>query len=168
MSNSFTQLPYNPNTLMLDSFTQLNKIDETSLIFPEYTSYDFLQSEITRRQKQLPHLSRTQIFDLMYGMGSDSIEHALAQYDNMLPTDYSNLYNHRGTLIDVTKLSHDQIMNLVVEVDDLFKFESLDHIRSTYTLSVPTKKLYYPEPFIASPSFIHNDLGFLHILQYQY
>lgn len=143
-------------------------VDASQLTFPEYTSYDFLESEITRRQKKLPHLSRKQVFDLMYGAGSDSIEHALAQYDNILPTDYSNIYNHRGTLIDVTKLSHDQIMNLSVEVDDLFKFDSLDHIRSTYTLSVPTKKLYYPEPFIASPSFVHNDLGFLHILQYQY
>lgn len=142
--------------------------DPSQLIFPEYDSYDFLQSEITRRQKKLPHLSRTQVFDLMYGLGSDSIEHALSQYDNMLPTDYSNIYNHRGTLIDVSKLSHDQIMNLSVEVDDLFKFDSLDHIRSTYVLSVPTKKLYYPEPFIASPSFVHNDLGFMHILQYQY
>jgi hypothetical protein len=104
----------------------------------------------------------------MYGLGSDSMEHALEQYDSMLPTDYSNLYNHRGVLIDVTKLSHNQIMNLSVEVDDLFKFDALDHIRSTYVLSVPTQKLYYPEPFIASPSFVHNDLGFLHILQYQY
>jgi hypothetical protein len=104
----------------------------------------------------------------MYGLGSDSIDHALAQYDEMLPTDYSNVYNHRGTLIDVTKLSHNQIMSLAVEVDDLFKFDSLDHIRSTYVLSIPTKKLYYPEPFIAAPSHIHNDLGFLHILQYQY
>ena len=142
--------------------------DGSSLTFPEYDGYDFLQSEITRRQKKLPHLSRTEIFDLMYGLGSDSIDHALSQYDEMLPTDYSNVYNHRGTLIDVTKLSHNQIMSLAVEVDDLFKFDSLDHIRSTYVLSIPTKKLYYPEPFIASPSHIHNDLGFLHILQYQY
>ena len=163
-------LSLNPSlTLPEVTSSNLNILaDPSQLIFPEYDSYDFLQSEITRRQKKLPHLSRTQVFDLMYGLGSDSIEHALSQYDNMLPTDYSNIYNHRGTLIDVSKLSHDQIMNLSVEVDDLFKFDSLDHIRSTYVLSVPTKKLYYPEPFIASPSFVHNDLGFMHILQYQY
>ena len=171
-------LPFSFNELLPTSVVQPNAlnhlvepltlVDHSQLVFPEYTSYDFLESEITRRQKKLPHLSRKQVFDLMYGSGSDSIEHALSQYDNMLPTDYSNIYNHRGTLIDVTKLSHDQIMNLSVEVDDLFKFDALDHIRSTYMLSIPTKKLYYPEPFIASPSFVHNDLGFLHILQYQY
>lgn len=157
------------STQQIPNSTQfIDNQDNLALSFPEYDSYDFLQSEITRRQKQLPHLSRRQVFDLMYGLGSNSIEHALNQYENILPTDYSNVYNHRGTLIDVTKLSHDQIMNLSVEVDDLFKFDSLDHIRSTYLLSVPTKKLYYPEPFIASPSFVHNDLGFMHILQYQY
>ncbi len=171
---SYSFLSEVPSTTVLNNSNPINDdvlqplVDASQLTFPEYTSYDFLESEITRRQKKLPHLSRKQVFDLMYGAGSDSIEHALAQYDNILPTDYSNIYNHRGTLIDVTKLSHDQIMNLSVEVDDLFKFDSLDHIRSTYTLSVPTKKLYYPEPFIASPSFVHNDLGFLHILQYQY
>jgi hypothetical protein len=28
--------------------------------------------------------------------------------------------------------------------------------------------LSYPEPFIASPSFMHTDLWFVHILVYQY
>lgn len=32
----------------------------------------------------------------------------------------------------------------------------------------PDFKLYYPEPFIASPSFNHEDLWFIHILHYQY
>jgi hypothetical protein len=99
-------------TILQPTSTSNIVVDHSQLVFPEYSSYDFLQSEITRRQKKLPHLSRNQVFDLMYGLGSDSIEHALSQYDNMLPTDYSNIYNHRGTLIDVTKLSHDQIMNL--------------------------------------------------------
>jgi len=34
--------------------------------------------------------------------------------------------------------------------------------------SVPNVKLYYPEPFIATPTFIHDDLWFLHIVIYQY
>ena len=32
--------------------------------------------------------------------------------------------------------------------------------------SIPEGKLFYPEPFIASPSYIHNDLPYLHIFQY--
>ena len=36
------------------------------------------------------------------------------------------------------------------------------------TSSVPDTKLYYPEPFVASPSFIHEEIWFLHILYYNY
>ena len=36
------------------------------------------------------------------------------------------------------------------------------------SLSTPDFKLYYPEPFIASPSFVHEDLWFIHILHYQH
>ena len=32
--------------------------------------------------------------------------------------------------------------------------------------SIPEGKLFYPEPFIASPSYIHTDLPYLHIFQY--
>lgn len=35
-------------------------------------------------------------------------------------------------------------------------------------LSTPDTKLRYPEPFIASPSFVHEDLWFIHILHYNH
>jgi hypothetical protein len=35
-------------------------------------------------------------------------------------------------------------------------------------LSTPDLKIFYPEPFIASPSFVHEDLWFLHILHFQH
>ena len=34
--------------------------------------------------------------------------------------------------------------------------------------SIPEGKLFYPEPFIASPSYLHSDLPYLHIFQYWY
>lgn len=37
-----------------------------------------------------------------------------------------------------------------------------------YQLSVPSTRLFYPEPFLAAPSFMHSDPWFLHILNYQY
>lgn len=39
-----------------------------------------------------------------------------------------------------------------------------------YTLQydIPDGKLFYPEPFIASPTYHHTDLSFLHIFQYWY
>jgi len=176
-NNSLLSNVLTPNSLGSNYYTLNNSVESTltsnNVSFQKspgvnYDAFDFLESEITRRQKKLPHLSRNQVFELMYGLGSDSMTHALAQYDNMLPTDYSNIYTHNGKNIDVSKLSPNEIMNLSCEVEDLEKLDCLDHIRSNYVLSIPTTKMYYPEPFIASPSFVHNDLGFLHILQYQY
>ena len=49
--------------------------------------------------------------------------------------------------------------------------ESLDMVNNTFDVfhySIPNIKLYYPEPFIASPTFIHEDIWFLHIAIYQY
>jgi len=84
------------------------------------------------------------------------------------PIDYSNKFEHNGHIIDVSKLDYTEVMKLSTEVEDITKFESLEHVRSLYLSTCPTVKLFYPEPFIASPSFIHSDLGFLHILQYQF
>lgn len=39
---------------------------------------------------------------------------------------------------------------------------------SVFHVSVPNIKLYYPEPFIATPTFVHDDIWFLHIVIYQY
>ena len=165
--NSYSTNYYNLSTNVANDLnTELPSFQKAPGV--NYDAFDFLESEITRRQKKLPHMSRNQVFELMYGLGSDSMAHALSQYDNMLPTDYSNIYNHNGKNIDVSKLSPNEIMNLSCEVEDLEKLDCLDHIRSNYVLSIPTTKMYYPEPFIASASMIHNDLGFLHILQYQY
>jgi hypothetical protein len=35
-------------------------------------------------------------------------------------------------------------------------------------VTTPDVKLYYPEPYIASPSFMHEEISFLHVLHYQY
>jgi hypothetical protein len=35
-------------------------------------------------------------------------------------------------------------------------------------IATPDCKLYYPEPFIASPSFTHEEIWFIHILHYNY
>ena len=54
-----------------------------------------------------------------------------------------------------------------------FSSEFNDNSLSSHTYSVlqytiPDCKLFYPEPFLASPSYMHTDLHFLHILQYWY
>jgi hypothetical protein len=48
-------------------------------------------------------------------------------------------------------------------------FDDLDNLSTTqHEFSVPDTKLYYPEPFIASPSFNHEEIWFIHILHYNY
>jgi hypothetical protein len=37
---------------------------------------------------------------------------------------------------------------------------------SVLQFTIPDGKLFYPEPFIASPSYLHSDLTYLHIFQY--
>jgi hypothetical protein len=50
-----------------------------------------------------------------------------------------------------------------------FELSNLDSNESVFeVLSTPDSKIFYPEPFIASPSFVHEDLWFIHILHFQH
>lgn len=64
------------------------------------------------------------------------------------------------------------LIDVVPEHDDTFEiFEiiSVNVDNSLYEfIHLPEFKLYYPEPFIASPSFVHEELWFIHILHYQH
>lgn len=42
------------------------------------------------------------------------------------------------------------------------------NVASALQFTIPDGKLFYPEPFIASPSYLHSDITFLHIFQYWY
>lgn len=42
------------------------------------------------------------------------------------------------------------------------------NVSSLLQFTIPDGKLFYPEPFIASPSYLHSDLTYLHIFQYWY
>jgi hypothetical protein len=132
--------------------------------------FNYLDRELERRQIHYPHLSIDEIFDRMNSLGSDGLDMALkmSKLEESQPLDNSNLYTFQDKVLDVTKLSPREIFNLASQVDDIDKFEALEHVRSTYIGTSPNVKLYYAEPFIASPSFMHNDIGFLHILQYQF
>ena len=53
--------------------------------------------------------------------------------------------------------------DLEIFFDELKDESNLDYIKT-----LPDGKLYYPEPFIASPSFLHEEIWFIHILHYNY
>ena len=60
------------------------------------------------------------------------------------------------------------LITYINQTEDMSIFNNLENVTSIYHYSIPNIKLAYPEPFIASPSFIHTDLWFVHILVYQY
>ena len=84
--------------------------------------------------------------------------------------DFSNQIIHKGKVWDIPKLADDEKFKLLGDLgyDQLQKYNNLECVRSQNYISTPSRKLHYPEPFIASASFVHTDIGFIHILHYQY
>tara|TARA_B100000795_G_C22790686_1_gene436774 strand:- start:1001 stop:1789 length:789 start_codon:yes stop_codon:yes gene_type:complete len=138
--------------------------------FDNYHDYALhrLDLELTRRQKRRPDLTKDQIFELMNGLDSDSIAYTLEEIENEPAPDTSNIFKHKGQEIDVTKLSKDEIFHYLVTIDETPELMNLEHVRTMFHVATPNEMLHYPEPFTASPSFIHEDLHFLHILHYQF
>lgn len=60
------------------------------------------------------------------------------------------------------------VVTFINQLEDIDFFNNLDNVKAIYHYSVPNSKLAYPEPFVASASFMHTDLWFIHILTYQY
>ena len=68
-------------------------------------------------------------------------------------TDFSIYENFIACFVNVADFS-DSVSNL----------DNLSVLHAT----TPNIKLYYPEPFIATPTFVHDDIWFVHIVIYQY
>jgi len=67
------------------------------------------------------------------------------------------------------RLTPEELQDLILAAEDqdsaFLTKATLNHILQ---LTAPTVNLHYPEAFIASPSLIHDDIFFVHILQFQY
>jgi hypothetical protein len=87
-----------------------------------------------------------------------------------IPVNTSNLLTLRGKETDVSKLSSHELINFLYNLpqDKMDEYLNLECIKAQSQASTPTRKLHYPEPFIASASFIHTDITFIHILHYNY
>ena len=85
-------------------------------------------------------------------------------------------WNSNSAIYDVTQMNFLERQNYDVEnldnffelLEDRSNLINLDNTVSVYHYSIPNTKLYYPEPYIASPSFMHTDMWYVHILVYQY
>jgi hypothetical protein len=71
-------------------------------------------------------------------------------------TDYSNYSNIK--IINTFTYHNKSLITLIDHLENSEIYNNLENITSIYHYSIPNIKLSYPEPFIASPSFIHSDL----------
>jgi hypothetical protein len=113
-------------------------------------------------------LTKEKIFELMNGLDSESVAYTLQEMELQEIPDKTNIFRHKGKDIDVTKLSKEEIFHYLNTVDETYELLNLEHVRTIFHVSTPNEMLHYPEPFTASPSFIHDDLHFLHIIHYQF
>ena len=93
----------------------------------------------------------------------DTYSMSLSEINNMIYS-FLTLTDAKGFSVD-TKTFGPTHQQLTLQHSNA---SSLDALQSIYHYSVPTTKLFYPEPFIAAASFMHSDLWFVHILVYQY
>ena len=86
--------------------------------------------------------------------------------------DFLNDYMLRVGTLSANKNIIDDVESLHPNLHHeitIFEALSYDMDGSLYAhLSMPFEKFFYPEPFIASPSFVHEELWFIHILHYQH
>ena len=93
---------------------------------------------------------------------SNITEGTLALFlDELATTSEAQASAYANAVLDITANNPDAI-------SDLDLWNSYNDELTQETLSVPDVKLFYPEPFIASPSLVHSDIWFIHILHYQY
>jgi hypothetical protein len=104
----------------------------------------------------------TNIFDLELNFFIEhlNMQHSLFTFEEFLPILGFLNYSDYGILILNGEISsHSKsLIAFINQTDDLNLFNNLENIKTIYHYSIPNTKLAYPEPFIASASFMHTDL----------
>lgn len=96
---------------------------------------------------------------------SDIENNFLFSTSKLLAQDIESLSIANNSDADLMMRIFPEYANII----ERFEFHNIEDDGSlTEALSTPDVKLYYPEPFIASPSFVHEDLWFIHVLHYQH
>lgn len=84
--------------------------------------------------------------------------------------NYSNKINIKGVEHDVADWTKLEILRFLgpLDINETNELYYTERVQSLFHVATPTVKLYYPEPYIAAPSRIHEDLWFLHIIHNQF
>jgi hypothetical protein len=122
----------------------------------------------------LPFLNNLILNDLVFTNNLLNLN-MFVDYKNL---DYNLHTSYLGFIIDDIKLftpANNNLENLVLFFPERaiqfenFELSNLEFDENVFeVLSTPDSKIFYPEPFIASPSFVHEDLWFIHILHFQH
>ena len=139
---SFTE-PFSVQSFInFSDFMFIEKISENTNFFTPTNVpllYDFLD----------------QPFSVFYSSQPLSLSTSLQAFSQLCDNNTSNL-----------SIDDDPIVYINIEPEYLDE-EGLD-IRYSFKYTLPDAKLTYPEPNVASPSYLHQDLAYLCILQYWY
>jgi hypothetical protein len=83
----------------------------------------------------------------------------------IIPTQFESLFQPFANDIQkfaITNNNMEELNDIFPEKSiqfEYFEFSGSESDMATYEiLSTPETKIFYPEPFIASPSFVHEDL----------
>ena len=140
---------------------------DAGLLANPYESYLARKSwlEVVARHK---NCKKSEGAQFEYDFYTRDLKHIKPQ--DLYETNHTNKINFKGRILDVSELEESDVLVLarqmtINESNELFFTE---HVQSMFQVSTPKVKLYYPEPYIASPSLIHEDLWILHILHYQF
>lgn len=126
----------------------------------------------TFRDYELNYLNKDELLENL---------HSLEFFVSNLPTHSLNQinsnFNESKIFKDIHSLSyikHDygRLLRIFPDYSDdvsrALMWACDSEIDLTEVVSTPPDKLYYPEPFIASPSFVHEDIWFIHVLHFQH
>jgi hypothetical protein len=80
----------------------------------------------------------------------------------------NNIISQNPTELEMNEFFDYYEARKTLEELDLWLHDTDDDTETQWECSTPDVKLYYPEPFIASPSFNHEEIWFIHILHYNY
>lgn len=165
----------NINTNKLDIYTDLFLFKTPNETLPSFYSdtqnlslrFSDIDLKLSSNTNHVFNDRPRDLFDEMCGVESNygPTSHLIK---DEAPINTTNIITHNGEDVDLTNMSYGELAYTCSNLDDLTEFCNTETVRSLYHYSVPDVKLFYPEPFIASPSFLHTDLVHLHILQYNY
>lgn len=143
-SNSYS---FNMNFLYTDRDKRFIKFYEEFLNLPPVSNENFdIYSNIVESTINVSFLNR-----LNFNLPPVSFTKENYDFSNsILKTTIEKPYTF--------KKKDTSLVDYVNQTDNLGFYNNLENITSIYHYSIPNTKLNYPEPFVASSSFIHSEM----------